>query len=233
MSAPAPRRLRGVKICGLTREEDVRLAARLGAAALGVVFAESPRRLDTERAALVLRDAPRHVLRVGVFVDPVVDDVLRAVDACGLDWVQLSGRESADDAGRIGGALAAEGHTGVGLLAAIHVRSADDIAAHSDFPADAVLLDAPARAGRMGGTGARFDWSLAARLPWPRERVVLAGGLRAGNVHDAVTSVGPGAVDVCSGVESAPGIKDPVALATFLAAAADAFSRNGTRHVED
>lgn len=228
MTPPAPRRLpaaaRGVavKVCGLTRPEDAALAAELGAAALGVVFAPGPRRLEIDGAARVLAAAPPGPARVGVFVDPEPAFVAEAVRACALDWVQLSGRESAESAREIVAAVAATGAE-VGLIRAVHVRGEADIRALAEYPADAFLLDAPPirtdGGERMGGTGKSFDWSLAAALPWDRRRVALAGGLRPENLTTAVRAVRPAMVDVSSGVESAPGIKDPARVAAFLEAA--------------
>lgn len=222
-----------VKICGLTRPEDAALAARLGAAALGVVFAPSPRQIDPDRAAEVFHAVPASVARVGVFVAPEPEIVGEAVIRCGLDWVQLSGQESPECAAEIAlaarNAAAAERRPGPRVLKAVHVRSQTDLIAAADYPADAFLLDAPSTDGRMGGTGRPFPWKAAASLPWPCARVVLGGGLTAANVAAAMDAVGPGAVDVCSGVEAAPGIKDPARLAAFFAAAREAGLSGGGR----
>jgi phosphoribosylanthranilate isomerase len=207
-----------VKVCGLTSAADAALAARLGAAALGVILAPSPRRLDLSRAAEVLAAAPQGVLRVGVFVDPDPDAVVEAVAACALDWVQLSGREPPARATAIMAAVRAAGAR-PGLLNAVHVRSEADIAGLGAYPADAFLLDSPPRRGRMGGTGRAFDWSMARALPVGRDRVALAGGLTAENLAAAVARVRPVMVDVCSGVEAAPGIKDAGRLSAFMEAA--------------
>ncbi len=209
-----------VKVCGLTRTEDAALAARLGAAALGVVLAPSPRRVDLDRAVDVLDGVPEEVARVGVFVDPAPEMVAEAVRRCGLDWVQLSGTEPASHGAAVRRAArsAADGRP-LRVLKAIHVRRGEDLRAAVDYPADAFLLDAPPHGGRMGGTGRTFDWRVAADPFWPRSRVVLGGGLTAVNLADAVATVPAGAVDVCSGVEAVPGIKDSKRLADFLAVA--------------
>ncbi|MFN2431621.1 MAG: N-(5'-phosphoribosyl)anthranilate isomerase [Gemmatimonadota bacterium] len=213
-----------VKVCGLTRPEDALLAARLGASALGVVFAPSPRRLDPRRAAVVLRGVPPDVVRVGVFVDPPPELVAQAVIRCALHWIQLSGDESAELAAELGAvaqrAAATSGRNAPPrILKTVHVQSPAELLAAADYPADGFLLDAPACDGRRGGTGRRFDWNAAASLPWPRERVVLAGGLSPSNLAAAVSAVRPGAVDVCSAVEARPGIKDPGRMTAFLVAA--------------
>lgn len=215
-----------MKICGLTRPADALLASELGAAAVGVVLAGGPRHVSVARAAEVLADVPPGVARVGVFVDPDPDLVAEAVAACALDWVQLSGRESAQAAGRVMEAAAravprAAGHEALpapALLKAVHVESADTLERMAGYPADAFLLEAPPVDGRMGGTGRTFAWRDAARLPWDHGRVALAGGLTAENVAAAITAVKPALVDVSSGVESAPGVKDRARMAAFLAA---------------
>ncbi len=166
-------------------------------------------------------------------MDPEPGFVAEVVEACGLHWVQLSGREPPDVAAEImeevgvvsplAGARGKEPRATPGppgLLKAVHVRGPEDLRAAADYPADAFLLDSPPLGGRMGGTGRSFDWTLANALPWERRRVVLAGGLTAENLAKAVAAVRPAMVDVSSGVESAPGIKDAARLRNFLAAAA-------------
>jgi hypothetical protein len=183
-----------VKICGLTRPGDAALAASLGAAALGVVLAPSPRRVTIARAAEVLAAAPPGVARVGVFVEPELDSGGRGG---GDVWAGLGavvggggGGEGRGDQGGGGG----RGNGGLGrgrglghgwglgrgwglrhgrghgwggvILRVVHVGSGVDLGALVDFPADAFLLDAPPIGGRMGGTGRRFDWAAAAELPW-------------------------------------------------------------------
>jgi phosphoribosylanthranilate isomerase len=209
-----------VKICGLTRPSDVVLAASLGAAAVGVVLAPSPRQVGLSRAAEVLSAAPPQVARVGVFVDPDPDLVAEVVATCGLHWVQLSGGESPERSSAIMTRARRVGRSrkgGVGLLRAVHVRSAGDLALDDD--ADAWLLDAPPRNGSMGGTGVAFDWSATLGSRLDRSRLVLAGGLTPENLPAAVRIVRPAMVDVSSGVEAAPGIKDPTRMAAFMAAA--------------
>lgn len=225
MSEPAlPATTTGVavKVCGLTRPADAALAARLGALALGVVLAPSPRRVDLALATAVFEAAPPDLARIGVFVDPEPGFVAEAVRACDLDWVQLSGTESP----ALARAVLASARTGAtgdrarpGLLKAVHVRTADDLAGLAEYPADAFLLDAPVTDGRMGGTGRSFDWAAAAGLTVHRRRIALAGGLTAANLAAAVVAVRPTMVDVSSGVETTPGIKDPARLSAFMEAA--------------
>jgi phosphoribosylanthranilate isomerase len=201
------------KICGVTRPGDAIAAARLGAAVIGVVFAPGKRTIDIPTARRVFAELPAPVARAGVFVDPTPEQVADAVAQCALDWVQLSGYESAAQVREL-----AQAARPARILKAIHVGTRADIDAHADYAADAFLLDAPARDHQLGGTGRTFDWSSAAELPWPGERVVLSGGLRAELLAAAMTAVPAGAVDVCSGVEQTPGIKDPELLEQFMQA---------------
>lgn len=201
-----------VKICGLTRPADAALAAAFGVDAVGVVFAASPRRITPEQARQVLDAAGGFVSRVGVFADQELSFIQDVVAYCRLDWVQLCGGEPADLARA----------TTVRVLRAVHVQSDSDIAAAGQYPADAFLLDAPPAGEQRGGTGRTFDWSAAAVLPWPRHRVVVAGGLDAVNVGEVIARLRPGGVDVSSGVESAPGLKDASRVEAFMAAVARA-----------
>jgi phosphoribosylanthranilate isomerase len=204
-----------VKICGLTRPEDAEHAARSGADALGIVFAASPRQLDIERASEILGAVPARIARVGVFADQPPEFVQEAARVCRLDWVQLSGHEPAE--------LAAVLSTNV--IKAVHVRDVYDLEAARSYPAQAFLLDAPVMGGRMGGTGSSFDWSQAERLPWPRYKVIVAGGLNPGNVSAAIERLRPGGVDVSSGVESSPGIKDRSKIDAFMSAVREVDAR--------
>lgn len=205
-----------VKICGITRTEDARLAAELGASAVGfVMWPGSPRRVDAATARAIGRALPPFVARVGVFVDADPRDVSAAVEEAGLDVVQLHGDESVGDYAGVAARLIKS----VGLATDADVRSAIGL------PAEVTpLVDAPDRV-RKGGTGRRADWSLAARLAAARP-ILLAGGLTAENLSDALREVRPWAVDVSSGVEAAPGIKSPDRLAAFLAAARAAEGRD-------
>jgi len=198
-----------VKICGITRPEDAEQAVCLGADAVGVIFARSPRNVTIQRAREVLDTAPGYVNRVGVFADQDASFIWDAVLGCRLDWVQLSGNEPP----QLPDGLPAR------VMKTVHVSSAGDLEALASYPGDAFLLDAPPLpSGRMGGTGKTFDWELARTLPWPRERVVVAGGLDAENVGEVIRMLRPGGVDVCSGVERRPGIKDPDRLRAFFTA---------------
>jgi phosphoribosylanthranilate isomerase len=201
-----------IKICGVTRLEDARLAADLGAWAVGLIFYEgSPRRADVGTAGEIAAALRRRVEVVGVFVNASLDEVAATADAAGLTMLQLHGDE--------GPAFCAEvaRRTGCRVIKAARIRSGADLQALRAFRAcDLHLLDNHAP-GSWGGTGEAFDWSLLAEHR-PRVPFVLSGGLHPGNVGDAIATVHPFAVDVASGVEAEPGIKDPEKLEAFFAA---------------
>lgn len=201
-----------VKICGLTRAEDAQLAVALGADAVGFVFwPGSPRAVSSEHVRAITATLPALVTRVGVFVNMPVDDVARIVDVARLDVAQLHGEESADDYRRVAARLI----KGISLTDDAAVASARAV------PADVTLLIDAHDPARRGGTGQRADWTRAALLA--RERaVMLAGGLRAENIAEAVEQVQPWGVDVSSGVETSPGVKSAEKLRAF-------FSRLGQR----
>jgi len=195
-----------VKICGITRPEDALAAAEAGADAIGLVFAESPRRVDVERASSILAVLPPFVTPVALFVNETGERIRGVCDALSVRTVQLSGDEPP--------ALARELSADLCVIKAFHVREEGDLAGLADYPADAYLLDSRVP-GRHGGTGVVFDWGLAARLGSPKP-IILAGGLCPENVAEAVRQVRPYAVDVSSGVEAEPGIKDPARVRAFV-----------------
>ncbi len=208
-----------VKVCGVTRAEDAVFAAMLGADAIGVVFAHSVRQVSLERAADIVARVPPFVSRVGVFADQPLDVVRSAIERCQLDAVQLSGNEPPD--------FAATLVVDARVIRVVHVHSASDLRALESYPAHAFVLDAPAAGAQMGGTGRRFAWELLDDVKLPLERLIVAGGLRPDNVGELLARLRPYAVDVSSGVESAPGEKDRQRIAAFLDAvrAADASHR--------
>lgn len=199
-----------VKICGITRAEDGVHAVECGADAIGLVFAASPRRVSAEQAREIVRACrnARPVECIGVFVDAPEDEVLAVARQVGLSGVQLHGSESPHVVARLRAA-------GFRTIKAFRIRDERSLQGVAAYPADALLLDAwsPAAAG---GTGHVFDWSLARHVE-ARRPLVLAGGLRPDNVRRALTKVRPDGVDVSSGVEAAPGIKDPQAVQEFIA----------------
>ena len=186
-----------LKICGITRVEDAAAAYMLGFDAVGMVFAESPRRLSPDRARIISWALPASLLRVGVFADCGAGEVRRLVEYCGLDLVQFHGEENPGEVARFGARA----------IKALRLYGPDELEKIDDYPGVfAILIDTwdPAR---RGGTGVPCDWDLAARAS-QRARVILAGGLNPANVRRAVARVRPFGVDVSSGVELGPGIKD-------------------------
>ena len=210
-----------IKICGLTRPEDAAAAVAAGADALGVVLAPSKRQVTLEQAAAVFADVPPLVARVGVFVDAHADEVWEAVARLGLTAVQFHGDEAPETCET----------APVPVIKAFRVGSDFDPAEVERYRGvvSALLLDTLV-AGEQGGTGQVFGWHDAAgRLPtWAP--VLLAGGLGPDNVAEAIDVLQPFAVDVSSGVEHAPGVKDHHLIERFAAAvrAAD-FVRNHAR----
>ena len=201
-----------VKICGITRLQDLRAACDAGADALGFVFySKSPRQVTIATAAALLRELPPFVQAVGLFVDAqpaFIESVLQAVP---LDLLQFHGDETPADCARFGRPY----------IKAVRVnRETDLLKCAADFDAArGLLLDAYVP-GVPGGTGERFDWTLIPpNLPKP---VILSGGLTPDNVAEAVQRVRPWAVDVSSGVEVSKGIKDAHKIAQFIAKAKEA-----------
>lgn len=202
-----------VKFCGLTRAADADYAASLGAAYVGVIFAESPRRVEPAAAASVVAPARGRTKTVGVFGPTSIETVATIGATLALDVIQLHGDPSPGFVERVRPFFAGE------VWAVIRIGGdalpPDGIALLS--VADAVVLDARV-AGQLGGTGATFDWEGVARSldrHRVRARIVLAGGLTPLNVAHAVRVVAPDVVDVSSGVESAPGIKDHARMRAF------------------
>jgi phosphoribosylanthranilate isomerase len=202
-----------VKVCGLTRHEDARVAADAGASFLGVVLAPGGRRTVTaDAAAVIFHDLPAK--RAGVFVNATADELRRAAGVARLDVLQLHG----DEPPELAAALRAEGFT---VWKALRPRTADEFASEAARYAgsvDALLLDGWSADAR-GGTGTAFPWrEVADRLAAMGLDVpiVAAGGLRPENVAEAARILRPAVVDVSSGVESAPGVKDAGAVRAFV-----------------
>jgi phosphoribosylanthranilate isomerase len=199
-----------VKVCGIRRVQDAVLATDLGASAVGLVFwPQSPRFIDPYRARAIAAALPPGVTAVGVFVDQPAEFVMGVAHLIPLGAVQLHGSES----------IASFVCLAQRLIKAVPVTAGFE-AADIDLipPYVTVLLDAHDPV-RRGGTGRTIDWSVAAAVA-ARRRTILSGGLTAANVGEAVTRVRPYMVDVSSGVESAPGVKDPVRLREFFSALA-------------
>ena len=195
-----------IKICGITRGQDAVTAAELGAHAVGLMFYEdSPRFVSVHQANKVIGVLPPFVTRVGVFVNPVEQQVQTILGALRLDLLQFHGDEPPQFCARFG----------MPYIKAVRVRKGMDLLQYASRYHDAkgLLLDAHSE-GAYGGTGEAFDWSLIpANLPLP---IILSGGLNAANVARAIRQVRPWAVDVSSGVESEKGIKDAAKIAAFM-----------------
>ncbi|MFB3830211.1 MAG: N-(5'-phosphoribosyl)anthranilate isomerase [Bryobacteraceae bacterium] len=191
-----------VKICGITNREDALAAAESGASALGFNFyPRSPRYLDLARAAAIIAGLPAGLWKVGVFVnEPRAGEIARQI---GLDVVQLHGDETPE-----------QYPAGMRVWKGVRVGPGFRPADWENPAAEALVLDGPAGAA-YGGAGVSFDWTLARGLG----RVILAGGLDAENVAEAIAAARPWGVDACSRLESAPGKKDHQKMAAFLRAA--------------
>lgn len=205
-----------VKICGLTRPEHVRLAGESGASYVGLVFfPRSPRNISPGQAAELLSAVPDGVTPVALLVDPD-DTLVDEVAALGAGMLQLHG---AEPPGRVAEIRA---RTGLPVMKVVGIGGPGDLdrIAEHEAVADQILVDAcvPSGATRPGGNALAFDWGLIAGRRWTRPWM-LAGGLTPENVADAVRLTGAGQVDVSSGVERAPGDKDPARIAAFIAAA--------------
>jgi phosphoribosylanthranilate isomerase len=204
-----------IKICGVTLPDDAARAATAGVDFIGLNFWDrSKRHVDPARAPLlasVIRSTGNAKI-VGVFVDPDLDEIQDIVTRVDLDIIQLHGDEAPEVVRHISRAVFRP------VWKAVAVRSSADIEHLDQWPVEALLLDAPVP-GR-GGAGTSFDWQLAreARERFPSLNIVLAGGLKPDNVAAAIAQVEPWAVDVASGVEAAPGVKDPGKLEAFIAA---------------
>jgi phosphoribosylanthranilate isomerase len=198
-----------IKICGLTREEDIKSAVSCGADAIGLNFTTSPRRISAETAVRLSSCIPHGVLRVGLFMNQEKSEIDRVISSVALDVLQFHGDESEHDCDAYG----------LPWLKAVRMEDSDSVSrAERDYPsAMGLLLDSHSKGGH-GGSGKVFDWALSTPISKP---VWLAGGLNAANVGEAIRIVKPYAVDVSSGVETAPGIKDARSIRNFINAVRD------------
>ena len=189
-------------------------AAEAGADAIGLMFYEdSPRHVTISQAKAISEALPKHIVRVGVFVDAEESLINRAIIDCTLNIVQFHGDESPEDCGRYN----------VMSLKASRMQGPETLEAMQEFPADGFLLDAHVK-DTLGGTGETFNWDLAVRAQELGRPIFLAGGLTPDNVAEAVAKVKPFAVDVSSGVESEPGKKDLAKMRAFVSAAKGALA---------
>ncbi len=222
-----------VKICANTNLADALLAAELGADAVGFVFAQSRRRVTPEQVAAITPLLPEPVERIGVFDRGSSHEILAAAETAGLTGIQLHGAFSPD----LYADLDRENDGRFTLLRVLHWHSSAPEAARSlaeqvrtlqqSAPEARVLLDTAVAGAKAGGTGVPFAWAEAASVLAPvrgDSRLIVAGGLRSDNVAQAIRALTPWGVDVASGVEAAPGIKDPEKLRGFFREARAAFS---------
>ena len=199
-----------VKICGITNLEDAQAAVDAGADALGFVFCESsPRKLSAGIAAEIIARLPPFVAKAGVFVNANEESVRGAVGECGLDTLQFHGDETPEFCRKF---------SPLKVYKAFRIQDLESLQALPAYKTDAWLLDSFVP-DKPGGTGATFNWDLAAEAKKIGRPVILAGGLTPENVAEAVRKVRPFAVDVSSGVESSPGKKDHTKVRRFIAAA--------------
>jgi len=186
-----------IKICGITRARDAQAAVRAGADALGFVFWKgSPRRISPADAGRIVADIPPPVACVGVFVNPTLTEVRRAILAAGLDAVQLHGDENP----------ATFSGCGVAVIKAVSLATPADVRRARKYPASVTLLVDARDDKRRGGTGREANWRLARSLARHRA-VLLAGGIGPGNVGRAIQAVRPWGIDLSSSVEIRPGVK--------------------------
>jgi phosphoribosylanthranilate isomerase len=198
-----------VKICGITSPADGNIAAEAGADMIGLMFYDkSPRNISIATAKTIAQAVPPYLMKVGVFVNPDEELVMRAIGECGLSLLQFHGDETPEFCTQFG----------LMCMKAFRIRNAESLDALAKYHTDAYLLDAYSNEAR-GGTGEKFNWDLAIDAQKFGKPIVLAGGLTPENVADAVCKVHPFAVDVSSGVESAPGKKDAAKVRAFITAA--------------
>lgn len=204
---------RRVKICGITRADDARLAAEHGADAIGLNFhPQSPRAIKPQQIKEIVGNLPAFVTVVGLFVDPLRKDVEEVLDSGLIQCLQFHGNETVQYCSSFG----------VPFIKAVRVKNLPEARSYlQPFQGKcSVILDAYVK-GTAGGTGESFDWSVARELVRDGQNpIILAGGLGPENVADAIKAVEPYGVDVSSGVETAPGVKDPEKVKRFIAAVA-------------
>ena len=188
-----------IKICGITRFEDARIAANLGVDALGFIFFKnSPRYISPEDAALITSQLPPFVSRVGVFVNETIETILDTARIAGLNAIQLHGSESPEFCHQIY----------LPVLKAFSVKPDFDMSILSNYKTSGILLDTW-NGAMHGGSGKTFDWTIAKNICSHFENVVIAGGLGPSNIEEALNTVHPYGIDINSGVEIMPGVKNP------------------------
>ncbi len=226
-----------IKICANTSLDDALVAAEAGADAVGFVFAASPRRVTAAAVAAITPRLPAALEKIGVFVDAALEEIAATAESCGLTGVQLHFDAAPGLPARLRERLGPEMRI-FGVIRFGAASAAEDAARAAALALDphlacnpnidAVLVDS-CSAAAAGGTGVAFDWALARETLFQqnaeaRKRLILAGGLDPANVAEAIRALGPWGVDVASGVEAAPGRKDPAKVREFVARARAAFT---------
>jgi phosphoribosylanthranilate isomerase len=207
-----------IKICGITSEADGLLSVSLGASAVGFIFAPSSRQVSVQLAGDIAKRLPEHVLTVGVFRDEAPQRVVEAVRTAGLGAAQLHGHETAEETQWV--------RARVPVVIKVFQAGERAISRFEEFGADYLMVD-----GENPGSGQVFDWRLAEGVVDPH-RLIVSGGLRPDNVAEAIAHLRPAGVDVSTGVESAPGQKDPLLLCDFIANARRANAQLVARHAQ-
>ncbi len=199
-----------VKICGITTVEDALLSAEFGADALGFNFYEkSPRYITPEKAREIIEQLPIEVLKVGVFVNKNLNEIIKIAATAKLDAIQLHGEETPEFAREL------KAKSNLEIIKAFRVSPKFKPEDVLQYKIDAVLLDAYS-ANEHGGTGETFDWEIARKVREIFPKMYLAGGLSAENISEAILAVKPFAVDVCSSIEKAKGIKNYTKVKNFI-----------------
>ncbi|MEN3129735.1 N-(5'phosphoribosyl)anthranilate isomerase [Bacillus albus] len=194
-----------VKICGITDMETAKRACEYGADALGFVFAESKRKITPKRAKEIIQELPANVLKIGVFVNESVEVIRKIADECGLTHVQLHGDEDNYQIRRLN----------IPSIKSLGVTSESDMKNAQGYETDYILFDSP-KEKFHGGNGKTFSWELLGHMPKElRKKTILAGGLNALNIEEAIRTVRPYMVDVSSGVET-EGKKDVEKIKQFI-----------------
>ena len=193
-----------IKICGITNTEDGLKAASLGVDALGFIFAPSLRRVEPDIAQKIIRALPKTLLKVGVFVNEKLEEVLRVAEYCSLNGLQFHGEESPAYCQKFF----------LPVIKVIRIKDLESLKDMTKYPHASILLDtySPVQAG---GTGIPLPWEVALKAK-EKKKFILSGGLNPGNVGEAIKKVNPWGVDVCSGVETIPGKKDSFKMAEFV-----------------
>lgn len=193
-----------VKICGITNLEDALCAAGNGADAVGFIFyPPSPRHIEPQKAREIIDRLPGYLVKVGVFVNEKYAAVAKIYEDCCLDMLQLHGDESPEFCLQFPKDR---------IVKALELKNEEDVKRAASFNVAAILVDSR-HAGLYGGTGKTANWDMASRVSQP---LILSGGLKEGNVLDAIRAVSPAALDINSGVESAPGRKDPAKIKRMM-----------------